>query len=1578
MQEAAHSMEAIGFSYYQADEVRAMSVKRITSPRLLDGLGKPVPNGLYDPALGPTEQSDVCPTCGDMQLFCPGHFGHIELVMPVFNPLLYRSLVRIFKSVCVFCHHFKHERKKVEDACIALTQIMKESVVENPSGGRKMLITSGHFIQVKKIIEDFFKLPRTKCSSCGGQVPALRSEGHGKLFQQPLSSRHMSANMVSGHIFRDQNAAAAAMDASVPESKGKRPKADKFAKNSSIQAVGYFSAPKILLPSEVRKHLSALWRNEEKLCSLIWGGVGTGKSPSPARKDGLSLFFLEALAVTPNRFRPPNYVNNQLLEHPQNKLYEVVVEKNIQLSDLITESGAKSEDGLRLWLELQNAVNELIDSTTGIFVSMMSYLQSFRFLCVAVAGKDRNVGIRQLLEKKQGLFRWNMMGKRVNHTCRSVISPDPFIAVNEIGIPPNFAVKLTYPEKVTAYNFERLRRNVENGPNVHPGATHVEDELGVRVSLEYLKDWQRVATAKTLLSTPGATATDTIKKEKLIGKTVYRHLQDGDILLANRQPTLHKPGVMGHKARVIKGQRALRLHYANCSTYNADFDGDEMNVHFPQDELGRAEAYLIVNANQQYIVPTSGEPIRGLIQDHIISATLLTKKDTFLTKEEYHQLVYSACVPMPTLESATFSKGRNVKTLDNHPAIETVPPAIWKPRCLWSGKQVLTTILNYVTRGRPPFSMERGIRVSGDYIGKTSEELKVLVRGNDFLCGIIDKAQFGKFGLVHTVQELYGADDAGHLLSVFSRLFTSYLFMHGFTCGIADMLLLPGAEEERAAKLEPAENELGDIVHGRFVGVEDKQLSSVGIEAIKDMTGRILQLRADAGRARLDMLMSSAMNKVTSEVNNALFPKGLVKPFPENCLSLMTVTGAKGGMVNFTQISSMLGQQELEGKRVPRMVSGKTLPCFQPYEPVARSGGFIKDRFLTGLRPQEYYYHCMAGRDGLVDTAVKTAKSGYLQRCIIKNLECLKINYDFTVRDADGSVIQFFYGEDAVDVTKSSCLTNFDLMATNRDLITQKLGLGEHAKDVKNMKAIVSKDAYITDIPEAMEQKFEKFMGGLSEEKKKAYKLYRRRHIKELRSVMTHKYFASLAAPGEPVGVLAGQSIGEPSTQMTLNTFHFAGRGEMNVTLGIPRLHEILTVASKAIKTPIMTCPLKPGKTRDEGQKLAGVMTKVMLPDILETVEVSAVPFYVHHGVPSRLYKVRLRVYPEEHMAIKSVFAKGVRKEIEREIKALTSAKDSIQILGISEDEPSPAGEGEIEGGKKKVVEAGEVAEEDDDDDDQEEGADAEKRKGRTTDEAAYETDSEQEDEQEMDLDAENDIADGDNDEEKGGEVVDDEEEGHGKEKEGKKSSSVRARGRSYEMKFQANQNSPQLFLPNIVEKVLKTVTVRRMKNIEKCNTIELNGKPENPALQTDGVNFWELWSLPDDVLDLNKLTSNDIAAMLNTYGVEAARATIVREVQGVFGSYGISVNARHLSLIADFMTFQGGYRPLNRVGIVSNPSPFLKMSFETASQFLIDASLRRQVDELDTPSSRIIVGRTVGLGTGCFDLLQKTDMPQY
>jgi len=351
------------------------------------------------------------------------------------------------------------------------------------------------------------------------------------------------------------------------------------------------------------------------------------------------------------------------------------------------------------------------------------------------------------------------------------------------------------PQKVTPWNAKKLQAAVRNGADSHPGATHYRDNDNT-YKLQAAPANCSAISRKLPASRGSISHLGKDPNCDFESKVVYRHLQDGDIVLVNRQPTLHKPSMMAHFVRVLPGEKTIRMHYANCSTYNADFDGDEMNVHFPQDEISRSEAMNIVDANKQYIGPRSGDAVRGLIQDHIVGAVLLTKQDTFLSREEYSQLVYGSCVPS---NCGPRQPGVKVSAIKDDGALELVLPAILRPKPLWTGKQVITTILNHITKGRHPFTVEQKGKITEEFLippkeetekkrkvgegekekeeerKKDISELVLYVRGNELIKGMIDKAQFGKYGIVHTVHEFYGADTAGILLSTFSRLFTLFL-----------------------------------------------------------------------------------------------------------------------------------------------------------------------------------------------------------------------------------------------------------------------------------------------------------------------------------------------------------------------------------------------------------------------------------------------------------------------------------------------------------------------------------------------------------------------------------------------------------------------------------------------------------------------------------------------------------------------------------------------------------------------------------------------------------------------------------
>lgn len=421
---------------------------------------------------------------------------------------------------------------------------------------------------------------------------------------------------------------------------------------------------------------------------------------------------------------------------------------------------------------------------------------------------------------------------------------------------------------------------------------------------------------------------------------------------------------------------------------------------------------------------------------------------------------------------------------------------------------------------------------------------------------------------------------------------------------------------------------------------------------------------------------------------------------------MMTVSGAKGSNVNAAQISCMLGQQELEGRRVPLMVSGRSLPSFRPYDTSARAGGYVAGRFLTGIRPQEYYFHCMAGREGLIDTAVKTSRSGYLQRCLIKHLEGLRVHYDHTVRDADGSILQFHYGEDSLDVIKAKYLNEFSFSAHNFETLSQKYNPKaalstldtkegeEYAK--KALKKPLKYDPALSKYSPSRHLGVvsEKFALGMKKyieqnpdnmpftkdtEKTKNNERFSSLSKSKFRALMHLKYLHSLVEPGEAVGLLAAQSIGEPSTQMTLNTFHFAGYGAANVTLGIPRLREIIMTAARVIKTPTMLLQLKDDVTSEQASKFCKAVSKLTMAQIIDNVcvtESTTTKSPENDYRRSKIYTIRLNLFAEEEYKeeycvdskrIKEVLATTFIKELENAIRKDIKDTRKLQSADISQ-----------------------------------------------------------------------------------------------------------------------------------------------------------------------------------------------------------------------------------------------------------------------------------------------------------------------
>lgn len=1628
---------SVDFGVLSSDEIRKLSAKQITNPIVFDNLGHTVSNGLYDLALGAFLRN-LCTTCGLDEKFCPGHQGHIELPVPVYNPLFFNQMYIFLRSSCLYCHHFKlnelevhkyicklrliqyglllecHELEVMsaqdgsskdddEDGSSAsanasdpqfksIVKQKREEFVETAiataiSEGRTShtgLITETVGEERKHIIQDFYRrlLSRSKCENCGMFSPTYRKDGFTKIFENALREKQISSNRVKGLVR--------------PDMLKKNPSSLSSASSEKIPSIKLKSGSKYVLSTEVKNILKGVFDNEQAIMQKLFHSRPQNKAPVSS-----DMFFIQALIVPATRFRLPSKLGDEIHENSQNELLSNILKTSLLIRDLNDQiSGMFSKEKTAGVEERKILFNRLMNAFVTIQNDVNAFIDSTKNQ-KAQAGKMPVPGIKQALEKKEGLFRKHMMGKRVNYAARSVISPDPNLETNEIGVPPVFAVKLTYPEPVTAYNVAELRQAVINGPDKWPGAIQVQNEDGSMVSLIGMTLEQRKAIANQLL-TPSNGAT-------VINKKVHRHIKNKDVVIMNRQPTLHKASMMGHKVRVLPGEKTLRLHYANTGAYNADFDGDEMNMHFPQNENAKAEALNLANTDSQYLTPTSGSPLRGLIQDHISAGVWLTNKDSFFTREKYQQLIYGCIRPE---DGHTNGATR----------IVTVPPAVFKPEPLWTGKQVITTILlNIKPKGVPGINLVSKNKIKDDYWGKGSRENEVLFRNGELLSGILDKSQYGAsaYGIVHSLHEVYGPDTASKALSVLGRLFTNYIMMTAFTCGMDDLRLTDEGNAWRKDILKQS------VDIGRAAACEVTNLDSSTTSSDSELLKRLEEiLRDDNKSGILDAITQSKVNAITSQVVSKCVPDGTMKRFPYNSMQAMALSGAKGSGVNVSQIMCLLGQQALEGRRVPVMVSGKTLPSFKPYETDARAGGYIKGRFYSGIRPQEYYFHCMAGREGLIDTAVKTSRSGYLQRCLTKQLEGIHVSYDNSVRDGDGSLLQFLYGGDAVDTTKQSHMNQYKFCLDNYDALLAKYNPGEltehldtdtalsYSKKVrKNLKkqkdlphynqstkydpvlSVFNPAKYLGAVSEKFQEKLDDFVNQHSD-------LFAK-HLsdgvseKKFRALMQLKYMRSLIHPGESVGIIAAQSIGEPSTQMTLNTFHFAGHGAANVTLGIPRMREIIMTASASIKTPQMTLPLLDDVSDDMADSFCKSIGKVCLSEFIDKVVVTETTG-TDDGTSYRSYKVKIvfftkKEYEEEYdiaqeqlqNTVATKFLAKLELAISKEMKKQTRS-DSLPTVGKA----VPKAQTDAALAPKTIGEEGEDGDASDDKlrantkqavsyDAPDEDEEKMRRAEQTSDEEMEESETESGSESESESDSDDDNM-----------VVDEAKESKPKDTKPKtltKSAKDRQadvvslhhfvkkydfddeNGEWCEFEIELLGDVQKLLMVNIIEDLCRQVVVREIKNIGRC----LRPQPENGrrVLTTEGVNFKAMWE-QDDFIDVNGVRSNDISAVLRTYGVEAARNTIVNEINNVFSTYAISVSSRHLDLIADMMTREGSYLAFNRQGIDSSTSAFKKMSYETTCQFLTKAVLDGDREDLESPSARIVMGKLSNVGTGSFDVM--------
>ncbi len=666
---------------------------------------------------------------------------------------------------------------------------------------------------------------------------------------------------------------------------------------------------------------------------------------------------------------------------------------------IILESGERSEDDLthklsdiiranqRLWENLNAGAPEVI--IEDLWDLLQFHITTFFDNTVARIPPARHRSgqplktITERIKGKEGRIRKNLAGKRVNYSARTVVSPDPYIKINEVGVPYEIAKVVTVAETVNDINIDYMKKLVEKGEE-YPGANYVIRPDGKRKKIT-------------------AELREEILNEITPGYKVERHLRDGDVVLFNRHPSLHKGSLMAHFVKVLPG-RTFRVHPSAATPYNADFDGDEMNIHSPQTEEARAEARILLDVKKNLISPKNNTNAMGCTTDAVTGDYLLGL--TELPREYANQVLYQCGV-----ENKISTK-------------------------MIAGTDLFSQILPKDT------DFDNDI---------------IKIKDGKIVKGIINKTVFSdETGeLVKVLDRSVGRDETFDTLRRAYVLGTRYLTDRGITISIEDLNVNENVLKEKERVINKAEKATQEI-----------------LDAYKNKTLEIIPGRTLEETRELKILQ--ILNEARTEVSSIV--KG---EFPaDNPIAHMIKSGSGGSAVNITQMACLVGQQGLEGKRIEIGYNDRTLSFYKRGDLSPEARGFIKNSYISGLRPDEFFYGATTGRANLMDTALRTPKSGYLYRRLASALQDLRNEYDGTVRNSNGGIVEFKYGGDGIDVSKA------------------------HLKNGKM-------DA------------------------------------------------------GEAIGLVTAQSLGEPSTQMVLRTFHSAGVAEMQVTQGLPRLVEIFDARKK-------------------------------------------------------------------------------------------------------------------------------------------------------------------------------------------------------------------------------------------------------------------------------------------------------------------------------------------------------------------------------------------------------------------------------
>ncbi|KAK3383031.1 hypothetical protein B0T24DRAFT_31578 [Lasiosphaeria ovina] len=1451
------TIEEIQFGLMSPEEIKAMSVCHIIYPETMDETRtKPRDGGLNDPLLGSVDRQFKCKTCTENMSECPGHFGHIELARPVYHPGYIKRVKKILEVVCHNCSKVLSDRNdpqfanamKVRDPKVRFQRVWeickKKKLCEN---------------EVRKGEEDSFAPPPAEDTpinshgGCGNDQPSVRQLAL-TLWAQ-LDTKDEDGNKVK--------------------------------------------EKKVITPEMA---LNILRRISER------DMIDIGVNITQARPEWM---IITVLPVPPPPVRPSISMDGTGtgLRNEDDLTYK--------LGDIIRANG-----------NVKQAMTE--GSPQHIITDFENLLQYHvaTYMDNDIAGQPQALqksgrpvkAIRARLKGKEGRLRGNLMGKRVDFSARTVITGDANISLDEVGVPRSIARTLTYPETVTPYNIGKLTQLVQNGPNEHPGAKYVIRADGTRIDLRH----HRRAGA--------------IQLE--YGWKVERHLVDGDYIIFNRQPSLHKESMMGHRVKVMP-YSTFRLNLSVTAPYNADFDGDEMNLHVPQTEETRAEVRELCMVPLNIVSPQRNSPLMGIVQDTLAGIYKLCRRDTFVSKREMMNIMlwvpeWDGIIPTP---------------------------AIIKPSPRWTGKQIASMII------------PNNITISKKVECPLEEGTDVLIQQGQIIYGLPGKKTVGPAsgGIVHLCFNELGPKGAMDFLNGCQRVVNYWLLHNGHSIGIGDTI----PDEKTSGLVQDAINFQKNEVESLTRKATNNEL-----EALPGMNIR----------ETFENKVSAALNKARD--NAGTTTEGSLKDI--NNAVTMARSGSKGSSINISQMTALVGQQIVEGKRIPFGFKYRTLPHFtkDDYSPEAR--GFVENSYLRGLTPSEFFFHAMAGREGLIDTAVKTAETGYIQRRLVKALEDAKAQYDGTVRNSLGDIIEFIYGEDGLDgVAIEQQKVDFINISHQNFENLYRLDVMDEARSSSALEALEYGREISNDpgVQELLDKEWEqlsadrtlireinwtrngedmmqlplnvirivrsarelfKFDEGTRSDLKpqdvipKVQLLLDRISVirgddhltqeadynatilikAQLRSRLAYKRIAvieklnklafdhivgeiesrwarAMVNAGEMVGVLAAQSIGEPATQMTLNTFHFAGVSSKNVTLGVPRLKEILNVAHD-IKTPGMHVYLdSENATQEEAKRLRSMVEHTSLRSVTAVTEIYYDP------------DITTTTITEDFDMVESYF-----------LIPDSSDQDSVDnqsrwLLRITLD-------------RRKMLD-----------------------KGLRVEDVAYRikdvykkdvavifSDNNAE---EMVIRVRVVRQDDDKDED-GNKIIEDD-----------------------------------VMLKRLESHLLDGCILRGIKGIERAflsKEIKLVELPDGSLVREKEQPACEEWFLDTqgsalaqvlamEGVDTKRTYTNDLWQSVDVLGIEGARTSLLNELTAVLSFDGSYVNHRHTALLVDVMTYRGSIAAVTRHGINrSDTGALMRCSFEETVEILLEAAAVGEMDDCRGISENVMLGQMAPMGTGHFDVL--------